>query len=82
MVNTQVFVMVLLVAVVLIVGLHANPMDVDTDSDSNERVARGGPDLGCTVECAKWWRCRLGSFFLKRCNRPDGCECDRFFWEG
>ncbi|CAF2905251.1 unnamed protein product [Rotaria sp. Silwood2] len=53
----------------------------EQDEEILVRNARGAPDWHCTQACAQWWQCRFTGFFLRRCDRPQGCICDRFFWE-
>ena len=73
----------LLVALLMCQGyLAASVREVDSDSDELHQSARGGIDLPCTVDCAKWWRCRIMGFFIKRCTKPAGCNCSEFVWEG
>ena len=69
--------MVMLMGLVLTGHLHAN----STDNDGYVRTAKGVIDWQCTAKCAVWWRCRLSGFFLRKCDRPAGCDCSRFAWE-
>ncbi len=68
--------------------IQANMVPMDSLNQQEEqgeeilsRQARGTFDWECTQACAQWWRCRVQGFFFSRCDRPDGCVCDRFFWE-
>ena len=71
----------LVIASIMVEGFSALPMDDSSDSNQLERFMRGGIDVACTANCAKWWQCRINGFFIKRCNKPPGCNCSEFAWE-
>ena len=71
----------LLIALIMIEGFSAIRMDDSSDSDQLERFMRGGIDVACTADCAKWWQCRITGLFIKKCNKPSECNCSEFAWE-
>ncbi|UJR36362.1 hypothetical protein I4U23_029088 [Adineta vaga] len=79
MMKMQVYAVLLFIALVFVIGLHAVPMDIDDDL---EAFKRDDIDPQCTLDCGKWWVCRVRSFFLKKCSKPEDCNCGEFAWEG
>ncbi|CAF3399108.1 unnamed protein product [Rotaria sp. Silwood1] len=76
MVKIQIFDLVVLI---LIVSLHANATD---DNNGNYiKAAKGEINWQCTAKCTLWWKCRILGFFLRKCNKPAGCDCSKFAWE-
>lgn len=71
----------LVIASIMIEGFSARSMDDSSDNYQLERFMRGGIDVACTADCAKWWQCRITGFFIKKCNKPSGCDCSEFAWE-
>ncbi|CAF4007984.1 unnamed protein product, partial [Rotaria sordida] len=53
----------------------------EQDEEILVRNVRGAFDWQCTQACTQWWKCRFNGFFIRRCDKPQGCICDRFFWE-
>ena len=77
MTKIQVFGILLLIALIFTMGLHAQ----STNDTSNLKLAKADISWSCTAKCASWWKCRIFSFFLSKCSKPGGCDCSRFAWE-
>jgi hypothetical protein len=72
---------ILVITMAMVVSLHAGAFKRNSDYDY-ERDSRGDIDVACTINCAKWWTCRVSSFFMGKCDKPANCVCDEFAWEG